>query len=166
MDFSTWELKFYELVDKLPFDLAVYHPHVVHYAVALPFVAFIFQLLSISGSDKGHQGTANILFILGAMAIILAFISGQATTQDIKPLLNIPAQDLFDKHQSVGRYLAFAYILLSFFRVFSSSIKNEGARSLITMLTFAALLGLGYAISTGHSLVYDYGAGTLLEYDK
>jgi uncharacterized membrane protein len=166
MDFSAWELKFYEFVDKLPFDLAIYHPHIVHYAVALPFVAFIFQLLSISAPDKGHQSTSNMLFLIGAMAIILAFVSGQATAQDVKPLLNIPAQDLFDKHQSMGRYLALIYFLLMFFRIFASSIKNEGARSVITMLTFAALLGLGYEIITGHELVYDYGAGTLLEYDR
>ncbi|HIP59370.1 MAG TPA: hypothetical protein EYH01_02960 [Campylobacterales bacterium] len=164
MDFSPWEIKFYDFLDKLPFDLALYHPHAVHFAVALPIIAFIFQWLSISSPDKGYQSSSNLLFYLGVLFIILAFITGKAAGPDVKPTLSIAGQDLFDTHKEIGTYLTVAFMLLMVLKLFSSKIKHEGAKNIVMILMVVALVGLFYEIKSGHELVYDYGAGTEMQY--
>jgi uncharacterized membrane protein len=164
MDFSPWEIKFYDFLDKLPFDLALYHPHAVHFAIALPIIAFIFQSFSISSPDKGYQSSSNLLFYLGVLFIILAFITGKAAGPDVKPTLSIAGQDLFDTHKEIGTYLASAFMVLMVFKLFSSKIKHEGAKNIVMILMIVALVGLFYEIKSGHELVYNYGAGTEMQY--
>ena len=166
MDFSPWEIKFYDFLDKLPFDMALYHPHAVHFAIALPIIAFIFQWFSISSPDKGYQSSSNLLFYLGVLFIILAFITGKAAGPDVKPTLSIAGQDLFDMHKKIGTYLTVAFILLMVLKLFSSKIKNEGAKNIVMILTVIALVGLFYQFKTGHELVYDYAAGVQMQYER
>ena len=166
MDFSTWEIKFYDFLDKLPFDMALYHPHAVHFAIALPIIAFFLQWLSISSPDKGYQSSSNLLFYLGVFAIILAFITGKAAGPDVKPTLSIGGQDLFDTHKEIGTYLVLAFMFLMVLKLFSSKIKNEGAKNIVMILMVVALVGLFYEIKSGTELVYDYGAGTQMQYEK
>ena len=45
-------------------------------------------------------------------------------------------------------------------------LKGEGSRYFVTIKMIAALIGLLYEINTGHKLVYDYGAGTQMEYAR
>ena len=166
MDFSALEIKFYDFLDKLPFDLALYHPLAVHFAIALPIFAFIFQWFSISSPDKGYQRSSNILFYLGILFIILAFATGKAAAPDVKPSLSITGQDLFDTHKEIGTYLTLSFIVLMILKLFSSKIKNEGAKNIVMILMVAALVALFYEIKSGHELVYDYGAGTQMQYAR
>ncbi len=166
MDFAPWEIKFYDFIDKLPFDLALYHPHMVHFAIALPITAFIFQWFSISSPDKGYQSSSNLLFYLGVLFIILAFVTGKAAGPDVKPTLSIGGQDLFDTHKEIGTYLTLAFMVLMVLKLFSSKIQNEGAKNIVMILMVVALVGLFYEIKSGHELVYDYGAGTQMQYEK
>lgn len=164
MNISDLEIKFYDFIDKLPFDLALYHPHAVHFAVALPIIAFIFQWFSISSPEKGYQHSSNLLFYLGVLAIIIAFVTGKAAAPDVKPTLSIIGQDLFDTHKEIGTYLTFAFIILMFLKFFSSKIKNEGAKNLVMILMIVTLVGLFYEIKSGHELVYDHAAGVQMQY--
>ncbi len=166
MDFSPWEIKFYDFIDKLPFDLALYHPHMVHFAVALPIVAFLFQWFSIASPEKGYQGSSNLLFYFGVMFIILAFITGKAAAPDVKPTLSIAGQDLFDTHKEIGTYLTLAFMMLMVLQLFSSAIKKEGIKYLITIVMIATFIALFYEIKSGHELVYEYGAGTQMQYEN
>jgi len=166
MDFSSWEIKFYELIDKLPFDPALYHPHVVHFAVALPLTAFLFQWFSLASPDKGYQGSSNLLFYLGITAIVFAFITGKAAAPDIKPTLTIAGQDIFDTHKEVGTYITLAFMMLLPIKMFSSSLKSEITKNMVMIFMVITLIGLYYEISSGHQLVYDYAAGTQMQYAK
>jgi uncharacterized membrane protein len=166
MEFSELEIKFYDFIDKLPFDLALYHPHAVHFAIALPIIAFLFRLFSIASPEKGYQSSSNLLFYLGVIFIILAFATGKAAAPDVKPTLNIAGQDLFDTHKEIGTYLTLAFVLLIFLQMFSLAIKKEGLRSFLTILMIVTLVGIFYQTKSGHELVYDYGAGTQMQYEK
>jgi len=166
MDFSALEIRFYDFLDKLPFDMALYHPHMVHFAIALPIVAFLFQWFSLASPDKGFQSSSNALFYLGVIFIILAFVTGKAAAPDVKPTLTIAGQDLFDTHKELGTYLTLAFIALMFLQLFSSAIKKEGIRYFITIFMIATIIALFFEIKSGHELVYDYGAGTLMQYEN
>jgi uncharacterized membrane protein len=164
MDFSGWEIKFYDFIDKLPFDVSLYHPLMVHFAVALPIVAFLFQWFSIASPDKGYQVSSNLLFYMGVIFIIFAFITGKAAAPDVKPSLSIAGQDLFDTHKEIGTYLTFAFMMLMILQIFSASIKKEAIKYFVTVMMIVSFIALFHQIKTGHELVYDYGAGTQMEY--
>jgi len=164
MDLSSLEIKFYDFIDKLPFDISLYHPYMVHFAIALPIVAFLFQWFSIASPEKGYQSSSNLLFSLGVIFIILAFITGKAAAPDVKPTLSIAGQDLFDTHKDIGTYLTFSFIILMFLQLFSSRIKKEGIRYLVTVLMIITFMALFHQVKSGNELVYDYGAGTQMEY--
>jgi len=164
MDFSGWEIKFYDFIDKLPFDVSLYHPYMVHFAIALPIVAFLLQWFSIATPEKGYQSSSNLLFSIGVIFIVLAFITGKAAAPDVKPTLTIAGQDLFDTHKEIGTYMTLSFIVLMILQLFSSHIKKEGIRYLITVLMVITFIALFHQIKSGHELVYDYGAGTQMEY--
>ncbi len=166
MDLFNWEIKFYDFLDKLPFDMALYHPHAIHFAIVLPIIAFIFQWFSSASSDKGYQSSSNLLFYLGVLAIILAFVTGKAAAPDVKPTLSIAGQDLFDTHKEIGTYLTIAFIVLMILKLFTSKIQNGGIKNIVMILMVATLVGLFYEIKSGHELVYDYGAGTQMQYEN
>ena len=166
MEFSGLEIKFYDFIDKLPFDLALYHPHAVHFAIALPIVAFMFRWFSVASPEKGYQSSSNLLFYLGVIFVILAFITGKAAAPDVKPTLNIAGQDLFDTHKEIGTYLTLSFMILMILQMLSSAIKKEGIKYLVTILMIVTFVGLFYQIKSGHELVYDYGAGTQMQYTQ
>jgi len=159
IDMAGWELKFYEFVDKLPFDLAYQHHIFVHFAFVLPIIAFVIQWISLTSPDKGYNNAANVLFYFGGVFILLAYVSGFAATPDIKPILSIPGQNLLDSHQKIGKYLVYIYIFLMILKAFSISIKKEGLRYLVTALMIGALITLWYEVKIGHELVFQHGAG-------
>jgi predicted ferric reductase len=78
--------------------------------------------------------------------------------------LNIAGQDLFDTHKEIGTYLTLAFIVLMILQFFSSHIKKEGIRYLVTVLMIVSFIALFHEIKSGHELVYEYGAGTQMEY--
>ena len=159
MDLSDWEMRFYELLDTLPIDLASYHPYTIHFALALPLVALLFQWVSLLSPTKGYQNAANMLFLLGAFFVIMAFLTGKAAAPEVKPMLSIAGQDHFDQHKILGTYLAFFYAILMILRLFSSFIKKDGLKYILTILMVIAVIALFYQVKLGHELVFQYGGG-------
>jgi len=164
MDLSGWEIKFYDFIDKLPFDISLYHPLAVHFAVSLPFIALLFQWASLANSSKGYQNAANLIFLLGALFIVIAFVTGKAAGPDVKPLLPIPGQDLYDQHRDLGTYLTLGYLAIILLKLIATIIKKELLRYMITISMVIALIALAFEIKSGHELVYGFGAGTQMEY--
>ncbi len=159
MDYSSWEMKFYEILDTIPIDLASYHPFVIHFALALPLVAILFQWVSLLSPTKGYQNAASMLFLMGAFFVIAAFLSGKASAPDVKPLLSIEGQNHFDTHKELGTYIALFYALLMVIKLISLLVKKDWLRYLTTLMMVMAVLGLLYQVKLGHELVFQYGAG-------
>ncbi len=159
MDYSDWEMKFYEILDTLPIDLASYHPFAIHFALSLPIVAILFQWVSLLSPTKGFQNAANMLFLIGAFFVIVAFLSGKAAAPDVKPLLSIAGQNHFDTHKELGTYIALFYTLLMVVKLISVLVKKDWLRYLTTIMMVMAVLGLLYQVKLGHELVFEHGGG-------
>ena len=146
------------LVSSLPFHF-VLHPAVVHFALVLPAIALLFQLMALLSKNASYRKAANLLFFLGVIAVLLATLSGRLAGPDVKPLLSAEGKALFNEHATIGFALAGFYILLAFLKTLSIFIKKRGFRILMAFLLIAGVGGLFVQAQHGGKLVYAYAGG-------
>lgn len=144
-----------KILNMIPFEIATYHPYIVHFAVALPLVSLIFQ-----GSKKAElHKAANILYFTGIAFILFAFFSGKATVIEVQGNIGSEGLTLLGKHTDVATYIVLSYLSILVLKLLYLIFKNDSMKSIVTFLMYGAGLLILWAAKTGHDLVYIYGAG-------
>jgi len=146
------------LVESLPFHF-VLHPAVVHFALVLPALALLFQLMGLVTKNVSYRRAANVLFYLGVIAVVVATISGRVAGPDVKPLLSAEGKALFTEHMEIGFALTAFYIVLAFFKTISIFVNNRIFRVIMALLLIAGVGGLFVQAQHGGELVYKYAGG-------
>jgi uncharacterized membrane protein len=146
------------ILSSLPFHFML-HPAVVHFALVLPAIALLLQLMALVTKNESYRKASNYLFFLGVLAVIVATISGRLAGPDVKPLLNAEGQALFNEHMEIGYALALFYVILFFLKIISIFIKKRAFRVIMALLLIAGVGGLFVQAQHGGELVYKYAAG-------
>jgi uncharacterized membrane protein len=146
------------IVGSLPFHFEL-HPAVVHFALVLPAIALLFQVMGLATKNITYQRAANLLFYLGVVAVVIATISGRVAGPDVKPLLNAEGKELFTEHMEIGFALATFYVVLAFLKTISIFVNNRIFRFLMALLLVAGVGGLFVQAQHGGELVYKYAGG-------
>ncbi len=146
------------LVEGLPFHF-VLHPAVVHFALVLPAIALLFQVMGLVSKNVSYRRAANLLFYLGVIAVIMATVSGRVAGPDVKPLLNPEGQALFTQHMEIGFVLALFYILLALLKTIAIFVNNRIFRIITALLLIVGVTGLFVQAQHGGELVYKYAGG-------
>jgi uncharacterized membrane protein len=132
------------------------HPMIVHFPIALIIVGFLAEVLSLFfKSEKCLSKTGFYLMILGTLAAVVAWATGQLFT-------NEPTQgqvmQVFARHETGALITMLIMILCSVFRIYIV-IKRKEETDLkwiafgIYLLGFFAVAFTGYM---GGAMVYDY----------
>jgi len=158
LDFGAIGDSLNALVSGLPFHF-VLHPAVVHFALVLPALALLFQVMGLVTKNVTYRRVANLLFYLGVVAVVIATISGRVAGPDVKPLLNAEGQALFTEHMEIGFALATFYVLLAVLKTISIFVNNGIFRILMALLLVAGVGGLFVQAQHGGELVYKYAGG-------
>ena len=158
VDFTAISEFFGGILAGLPFHF-VLHPAVVHFALVLPALALLLQLMALATKNHSYRRVSNYLFYLGVLAVIMATVSGRIAGPDVKPLLNPEGQALFDEHMEICFILALFYLFLAVLKTFSIFIKSRGFRFFMALLLIAGVGGLFLQAQHGGELVYKYAAG-------
>jgi len=132
------------------------HPMVVHFPVALIFIGFIAEVLSLFfKSEKCLSKTGFYLMILGTVAAIAAWVSGQLFTSHP---FDSGFMKLFEKHEKGALITMIVMVIGLIFRIWLVARKKES-----TMLKWIAFgfYFLGFiAVSltgfVGGKMVYDF----------
>jgi uncharacterized membrane protein len=138
------------------FNTAHFHPMIVHFPIALITVGFLAEVVSLFlKSEKCLSKTGFYLMILGALAAIAAWSTGQLFT-------NEPTQgailSVFEKHETGAIITMILMITGSVFRIWLL-IKKKEESSLkwvafgLYFLAFVAVTFTGYM---GGTMVYNY----------
>jgi uncharacterized membrane protein len=110
------------LIFMLP-NLAVYHPQVVHFAVALVFVGVLFRLVSLTGRWSFTNAAATALIVIGTGAAVVAVQSG---TDAHGPVERIPgAREAVTEHEDWGKRARNIFLAVAALELIQLAFKND-----------------------------------------
>jgi len=145
-------------------NLAVYHPQIVHFVVALLFVGVIMRVASLLplGSRLAFVGPAAALLILiGTGAAFLAVHSGLDAHG---PVERVPgSREAVQEHEEAGQWAKNVFlgvlVLEAGALVLGTRKWAYGVRAASAVVGVVGLAALYKAAERGGDLVYDYAGG-------
>jgi uncharacterized membrane protein len=136
-----------------------FHPIIVHFPVALIIVGFLADVLSLFfKEEKCLSKTGFYLMVLGALAAIAAWTSGQLFTDE-------PTQGeivkVFERHENGALITMILMILGASLRIWLVIKKREETQLkwVVFVLFFLAFAAVTYTGFNGGSMVYDFMLG-------
>jgi uncharacterized membrane protein len=138
------------------FNTAHFHPMIVHFPVALITVGFLAEVVSLFyKSEKCLSKTGFYLMVLGALAALAAWTSGQLFT-------NQPSQGevvkIFERHETGALITLILMLLGSSFRIWIVVKKKDETN--LKWIAFGffllAFLSVAFTAFMGGTMVYDF----------
>lgn len=136
---------------------ASWHPALVHFPIALLFVAAGLEFFGYLRRDVRASWAGNVLLILGTVGLCFSFISGNFA--EIWAARSFVPQDPIKLHESYATITSWAFIALVAFRSFVDRQVRPHAFRLYLALLVGALYALYLTGAQGGELVYKYAAG-------
>ena len=143
--------------------LAPYHPHIVHFVIALLVVGVVLRLISLTGRFTFTSPAATTLILVGTVVSVLAVQSG---TDAHGPVERIPgARDAVVEHEEWGERTRNVFVAVSLLELIALAMTlqtNRYARTATMVAAVAGLAGLVVlyeAAEHGGELVYGYAGG-------
>jgi len=142
----------------LPFEIPLMaHPVVVHFAVALPVVVLLLELVNLFAKKRTIGILSFFFMVLIAVLFFAAYLSGTADGKEAKAFLSAEAKEALAGHKQLAVYLVYVSGILMLFKLFSVIIRKTAIRVLfflVLIIFVATVLNEG---SKGGALVYQYG---------
>jgi len=137
--------------------LLVFHPIVVHFAIALTLFGFVMDGV---GSLRGHMlflQTGRVCFLWGVVALGVAVLSGWVEQELPRPttIFDEQMQVVLFQHEYLGYGLFAFFFVLAVLRL----RIRERLPAIYILLGTLGLVGLVIQGYLGGELVYRYGAG-------
>lgn len=141
------------------FDTGHIHPMIVHFPIALIFVGFIADLLSLFFNKREAclSKTGFYLMILGTLGAIAGYLSGEFFTSEMTGEAGEPRE----RHELFAKITMFIMIAASVLRIIALILKKERSvlKWIVFTLYFLALIAVGYTGMLGGTLVYNFMIG-------
>jgi uncharacterized membrane protein len=138
------------------FDTAHLHPMIVHFPIALIIVGFIADVVSLFfKNEKCLSKTGFYLMVLGALAVIAAWLTGQLFTSE-------PTQGeivrVFEKHETGALITMILMVVGATFRIWLVIKKKEETQLkwVAFGLYFLAFGAVSFTGFNGGTMVYNY----------
>jgi len=143
----------------LPFDFPLLaHPVIVHFAIVLPILVLLIELLNFLFKQRSLSVTSLLLLALGAVVYAAAYFSGSTDGKEAYELLTPEGQALLKNHKLLGGYLVYAMLLPLAMKLIAMTIGRTWGKGLLIV---SLALVIGFIIKQGRDggeLVYGYGA--------
>ena len=146
----------------LPFDVpevipVLLHPVTVHFAVVLPLVILILELINLITKRKSLTITVYILFVLLIGVYVSAYATGVIDGKNGGLLLSDEGLEHLKAHKLLGIYLLYLSGLPILLKLLTLAVKKPWAK-IVYLVSFVAVIALTvYQAKEGGELVYEYG---------
>jgi len=133
------------------------HPIAVHFAVVLPLVILILELINLITKRKSLTITVYILFVLLIGIFVSAYMTGVIDGKNGGLLMSDEGVEHLKAHRNIGIYIMYLSVLPVLLKLLTLAIKKPWAK-IIYLLSFVGLISLTiYQAKEGGELVYEYG---------
>jgi len=146
----------------LPFDVpevipVLLHPVTVHFAVVLPLVILILELINLITKRKSLTITVYILFVLLIGVYVSAYATGVIDGKNGGLLVSDEGLEHLKAHKLLGIYLLYLSGLPILLKLLTLVVKKPWAK-IVYLVSFVAIIALTvYQAKEGGELVYEYG---------
>jgi len=142
----------------LPFDVPLLiHPIFVHFAIAIPVIVLLIELVNIKAKKPAVSITSLFLLTLLMVVYLGAFFTGKADGSEAFSLLGAEAKEELKEHKLLGTYMVYATSVLFLFKILAMLIKQNWSRNLFLLLLILFIATAFKQGKDGGELVYEYG---------
>ncbi len=146
-------------IPPLGFDIPVLmHPPVVHFAIVLPIVILLLELINLIMKRRGLTITAITFFIFLMLIYAAAYITGKTDGSEAYDMLTRAGQADLKAHKLIGTYLMLGTVVLFFLKLFSMALRAWWMKLLYMLALIGFVAAVFYQGKEGGELVYKYGA--------
>ena len=145
-------------------DIAVFHPQIAHFVIALACTGVVFRLLSLISRLRFLSPAATVLLVASAGFAFLGVKSGDLAHEYAEGIPGISQP--MDEHQEWGERTRNLFIGIAALELISLAFMAEKRRHIQRYIHYASalagLIGIAFIYETGEhggELVYSYGAG-------
>ena len=137
------------------------HPLIVHFPIALLFVAALLDTIGLFLKNQDLWKTsALLLYVLGALAAVAALFSGKQAGDSV--FLATEANALLTNHADMAHYLVYffgGYAALRLVFFFTKLNERSGIRFVMYVLGLGGLVLVWATADRGAQMVFKYGVG-------
>jgi uncharacterized membrane protein len=137
------------------------HPLIIHFPIALLFTAALFDTIGmILKKLPFWKNAATVLYILGALAALLALLTGEAAGDSV--FLPTAANVLLTEHSDLAHYVVYFFGAFAVIRIAFFLLKLEDKmmfRSILYIIGLGGLVLLWSTADHGARMVFEYGVG-------
>ena len=150
----------------IPFDIpTLIHPALAHFAIAIPVLIVIAEILNLFINGKGVKIISSIF-----MFLLIAIFFGMYLTgvHDGKVAMDsgFGALDELKEHKLLGIYLFYASIFVFVLKLISLGVNKTGFKVFYILVLIGFLAGVIHQGKEGGELVYKYGANVKAQSDE
>ena len=161
MDLPTLPLSL-PISDAIP---VLAHPVAVHFAVVLPLLILILELINLITKRKSLTITIYILFVMLVGFFLAAFMTGVVDAKNGWQLLDSDAMQHLKEHKKIGVYLIYLTALPILLKLLTLVVKQPWVK-VVYPLSFVGIIALTmYQAKEGGELVYKYGVNVEAKVD-
>ena len=143
----------------LPFAVPhMIHPLLIHFAIALPVVIILFELVNVIAKRKTIGVISFILMLLLVVVYVAAYLTGATDGKEAAKLLSPEAKEALTAHKQLGVYLVYGSIVVLLFKAISAGVQKTAARVVFLLILIGFTLIAFAEGKKGGELVYTYGA--------
>jgi len=140
--------------------MGVFHPEVVHFAIALLVVGVLLRALSLAGRLAFVGPTAATLLILGSVAAFAAAYTGEAAHGPIEQMPGL--RPAVESHEEWGEWVRNIFGVVLVVELIALAMKPPRRRYALIASTVVGIVGLGVLYKAGEQggeIVYAYAGG-------
>ncbi len=136
------------------------HPAVVHFPVALTFVALLFEAASRAPRWRALETASLVLIVLAALGAVGGVVTGKLAHEEA--VVPVEARALVEQHDQLGLLVTGGLLLLAVARaLLARGCRQQGPGGLLYLALLCVVCGvMSYQGHLGGRLVYEHGVGT------
>jgi len=134
------------------------HPLIIHFAIALPVVIILFEVINLIVKRKSIGVISFLLMLLLVVVYAGAYLTGVTDGKEAAKLMSPEAKEALASHKQLGIYLVYGSLVVLLFKLISAGVKKVAARVVFLLILIGFTLIAFSEGKKGGELVYTFGA--------